>query len=179
MEALNKMITATVDRGFLSGFSVGSRPPVVNISHLLFADDILVFCGANPNHLHYLWVLHLIFEAVSGVKVNLAKSVLALVGNVDKMGELAGILGCRTYSLPLKYLGIPLEASHKAKSIWDVIVEKIERRLAGWKWMYLSKSVGVTLIRSTFFNLPTYFLSLFPIPASVANHIEKLQRDFL
>jgi hypothetical protein len=54
MEALNKMITATVDRGFLSGFSVGSRPPVVNISHLLFADDILVFCGANPNHLHYL-----------------------------------------------------------------------------------------------------------------------------
>ena len=28
-------------------------------------------------------------------------------------------------------------------------------------------------------NLPTYFLSLFPILASVANRIERLQRNFL
>jgi len=27
--------------------------------------------------------------------------------------------------------------------------------------------------------LPTYFLSFFPIPAEIANRIEKLQRDFL
>jgi hypothetical protein len=45
--------------------------------------------------------------------------------------------------------------------------------------MYLSKGNRVTLIKSTLSNLPTYFLSLFPIPASVANRIEKLQRDFL
>lgn len=32
MEALRKMITATVDRGLLSSFFVGSRPPAVNIS---------------------------------------------------------------------------------------------------------------------------------------------------
>jgi hypothetical protein len=38
VETLSKMITAIVDRGFLSSFSVGSRPPTVNISHLLFAD---------------------------------------------------------------------------------------------------------------------------------------------
>ena len=29
-------------------------------------------------------------------------------------------------------------ASFKAKSIWDGIIEKIERRLAKWKMMYLS-----------------------------------------
>ena len=37
----------------------------------------------------------------------------------------------------------------------------------------------VTLIKSTLSNLPTYFLSLFPIPAEVALRLEKLQRDFL
>jgi hypothetical protein len=30
--ALSKMITATINKGFLLGFSVGSRPPTVNIS---------------------------------------------------------------------------------------------------------------------------------------------------
>jgi hypothetical protein len=45
--------------------------------------------------------------------------------------------------------------------------------------MYLSKGGRVTLIKSTLSNLPTYFLSTFSIPASVANRIEKLQRDFL
>jgi hypothetical protein len=52
MEALSKLLTATIQRGFLSSFSVGSRrSEVVNISHLLFADDTLVFCGAIPEHL--------------------------------------------------------------------------------------------------------------------------------
>jgi len=37
MEALSKMVTTTVDKGLLSGFSMGFSLPVVNISHLLFA----------------------------------------------------------------------------------------------------------------------------------------------
>jgi hypothetical protein len=119
------------------------------------------------------------FEAVSDLKINLAKFVLVHVGIVDNVDELAGILGCKTSSLLLKYLGIPLGASYKAKSIWDGIVEKMECRLASWKRMYLFKRGRVTLIKSTLSNLPTYFLSLFPIHASVANRIEKLQWDFL
>ena len=35
------------------------------------------------------------------------------------------------------------------------------------------------MIKSTLPNLPTYFLSLFPILASMANRIAMLQRDFL
>jgi hypothetical protein len=58
-------------------------------------------------------------------------------------------------------------------------VGRIERCLASWQRMYLSKGGRVTLIKSTLSNLPTYFLSLFPIPSSVVSRIEKLHRDFL
>jgi hypothetical protein len=109
----------------------------------------------------------------------MTKSAFVLVGNVDNVVELAGTLGCVTSSLPLKYLGLPLRAHFKAKAIWDGIVEKIKRQLASWKIMYFSKGERVTLIKSTLSILPMYFLSLFPIPVAVANHIEKLQRDFL
>jgi hypothetical protein len=53
----------------------------------------------------------LCFEAASGLKTNLAKSELFLVGDFDNV---AGILGCGVVSLPMKYLGFPLEASYKA-----------------------------------------------------------------
>jgi hypothetical protein len=39
------------------------------------------------------------------------------VGNVENLDGLAGILGCGVSSLPSKYLGLPLGAYFKAKSI--------------------------------------------------------------
>ncbi|XP_062170551.1 uncharacterized protein LOC133876290 [Alnus glutinosa] len=133
MEALSKLFSITVIRGFLSGFSVSSGSNgVINISHLLFADDTLVFCGANPDHLLYLRMLLLSFEAVSCLKINLDKSVLVPVGHVDNMDDLAGILGCGVSYFPLKYLGLPLGAPFKAKSSWDDVVgEDEEGELAG------------------------------------------------
>ena len=80
------------------------------------------------------------------------------------------------------YLRLPLGASFKKKSIWNTIVEKVEKvekRLASWKRMYLSKGGCLTLIKNTLSSLPSYYLSLFPLPMSVARRLEKLQRDFL
>ena len=101
------------------------------------------------------------------------------MGPVPNVPELAGILGCSVASLPLTYLDLPLGASFKMKSIWSGVVERMEKRLAGWKRLYLSKGGRMTLIKSTLSSIPTYYLSLFPIPMSIARRIEKLQRDFL
>ena len=95
------------------------------------------------------------------------------------MHALAEILGCRIGTLPMTYLGMPLGASHKSPTIWSPILEKTERKLAGWKKLYLSKGGRLTLLKSTLSSLPTYYLSLFTIPLHVADKIEKLQRDFL
>jgi hypothetical protein len=108
-------------------------------------------------------VILLFFEAVSGLKVNLSRSVLVHVVTVNNVDKLAGILGCGTSPLPLKYLGILLGASYKAKAIWDGIMEKMEHRLASWKMMYLSKGGRVMLIKelfSTYLHL-SYLFSLF------------------
>ena len=109
------------------------------------------------------------FEAVFGLKINLDKSELVPVGMVDNFDLLLIVLGCKQGTLPMKYLGLPLGAKFKDRAIWNPILEKRERRLARWKRLYLSKGGRVTLIKSTLSNLPTYFLSLFPIPAAVAN----------
>ena len=110
--------------------------------------------------------------------MNLGKSELVPLGDVPFIEDLAGMLGCTTSCLPMTYLGLPLGAKFKAQSIWNGVLEKMEKRLAGWKRMYLSKGGRLTLIKSTLSNIPTYFLSFFPIPAALAHWMEKMQRDF-
>jgi hypothetical protein len=90
---------------------------------------------AKADHLRCLRALFLCFKVVSSLKNNLAKSELVLVGNVENVDGLAGILGCDVSSLHLKYLGRSLEASYMAKYIWNGVIEKMVRRLASWKRM--------------------------------------------
>jgi hypothetical protein len=107
------------------------------------------------------------------------KSEMVPVGAVTDLPRLAALLSCKIGTLPLNYLGMPLGAPHKALSMWDPILEKIERRLAGWKKLYLSKGGRLTLLKSSLSSMPTYFMPLFLIPAKVARRIELLQRNFL
>jgi hypothetical protein len=180
MEALSRMVNVTIEQGLLSGFFVGERVPLdLVVSHSLFADDTLIFCEAYPEQIQYVRLILLCFEAVSGLRVNLGKSKLIAIGEVDNIGALANILGCSVAALPMKYLGLPLGATYKATSMWNGVIELMECRLASWKKLYLSKGGWLTLIKSTLSNLPTYYLSLFPVPMSVAKRIEKIQRNFL
>jgi hypothetical protein len=180
MEAFSHLIVKATGAGMLTSFSVGSIDgDPLEVSHLLFADDTLIFCEADPDQLFHLRSVLFWFEVTSGLRINLGKSELVPVGAVPCIEELADILGCKTSQLPMKYLGLPLGAKFKAKDIWNPIVEKMEQRLAGWKRIYLSKEGHLTLIKNTLSNLPTYLLSLFSILAYVAHRIEKIQRNFL
>ena len=178
MEALSRMLYRAVQGSLLEGFDVGSggKGQFV-ISHILYADDTLVFCGAEDRQLCQLRCILLCFEAVSVLKVNLSKSEIVPVGEVPRLELLAAILGCKIAALPITYLGLPLGATFKDTKVWDGVIARIQRKLAGWKGKYLSKGGKMTLIRSTLGSIPTYFMSLHVIPALVAKKIEKLQRD--
>lgn len=180
MKVFSRMVKRMEGAGLLSGFRAdGRRGRGECVSHLLFADDTILFCDAVVEQILHVRLLLFCFQAVTGLKVNVAKSEMVPIKEVNNVHALAEILGCRVGALPMTYLGILLGASHKFPSIWNPILEKIERKLAGWKKLYLSKGSRLTLLKSTLSSLPTYFLSLFTIPTRVANKIEKLQRDFL
>ena len=55
MEALSILINKVMEGGFLSGYKLRDRGGnEVQVSHLLFADDTLVFCENSRDQIIYL-----------------------------------------------------------------------------------------------------------------------------
>ena len=180
MEVLSCLLNRATVGNYLSGTKItDGRGEEMVISHLLYADDTLLFCRADNDELKFIsWIL-MWFEAVSGLKINLNKSEILPIGPVANMEELASELGCKIGSLPTTYLGLPLGAKHKAQSVWDSVEERFRKRLASWKLHYISKGGRATLIRSSLSSLPIYHLSLFRAPQKVCARLERIQRQFL
>ena len=80
----------------------------VCISHLLFANDTILFCDASREQLLSIRLALSCFQAFTGLNVNVGKSEIVLVGEVNNLDVLANILRRRMGSLPMKYLGMPL-----------------------------------------------------------------------
>ena len=134
IEVFSILVDKAASRGFLSSFKMKNKiGEELQITHLLFADDILVFCNDSKDQLAYLSWIFLWFESIFGLKINLEKSSILLVGNVENIEDLAMELGCRTRALPSTYLGLPLGMRRNSLQVWDGVEERFRKKLALWK----------------------------------------------
>ena len=101
MEVFSLLVEKGTFGGFLLGYFVEGRSgKAVQVTHMLFVDHNLVFYNVFEDQLMYpSWIL-LCFEALSRLKVNLDRSVILPVGNVENVDRLAHELECKAWALP-------------------------------------------------------------------------------
>ncbi|XVF79317.1 hypothetical protein PTKIN_Ptkin14bG0211600 [Pterospermum kingtungense] len=97
----------------------------------------------------------------------------------EEVENYARLISCKSDLFPAFYLGLPIGAKANMVSVWDPVIRKCEKRLAGWRARSLSMGGRLTLINSILSSLPNYYLSLFQIPVSVKNKLEMKIRRFL
>ena len=96
MEAIGRILDKAIHDGHMSGFGVGRlEGRSLAVSHLLFVDDILIFCDADLDQVLFLRMILIWFEAIFGLKINLGKSKLVPVGMVHNLDLLLNVLGCK------------------------------------------------------------------------------------
>ncbi|GAU13228.1 hypothetical protein TSUD_245980 [Trifolium subterraneum] len=106
-EVISRSITKLVREGKLKLIK-GSRNMDVP-SHILYADDFMLFCKASNSNVQALTDLFLRYAEISGQQVNPQKSFI-YAGSIShsRLNQIADTFGFNIGSLPFTYLGVPI-----------------------------------------------------------------------
>src|ERR1044072_6381284 len=179
MERLGIRIQDAVDSGRWFPVSIANSGP--SISHLFFADDVLLFAKARVSQMHMIHELLGDFCAASGLRVNVAKSRAFAGGGVNRPLR-ARILSIT--SIPFtthfeKYLGFPILQGRPKACDFEYVVDRVSRKLASWKGKLLNKAGKITLVKAVLNAIPVYPMQLSWFPQSVCDRLDGLARNFI
>lgn len=102
----------------------------LGITHLCFADDVMVFCQGSVRAVEVVKkVLHHFYE-VSGLRVNESKSEFYSAGvNEEGIAQLKGALNMEEGTLPVRYLGVPLQSWSLTVAVYQTLVSKLTMKI--------------------------------------------------
>ncbi|TYK29578.1 LINE-1 retrotransposable element ORF2 protein [Cucumis melo var. makuwa] len=154
MDYLSRLLNNLADKRKINGVNFS---PNLNLTHILFADDILIFVEDRDDYVSNLKMILHLFESASGLNINLSKSTIFPINvPTDPAKSIADSWGISKGHLPTSYLGMPLGGKPSSSNFWDNVLQKIQKKLSSWKYSQLSKGGRITLINSTLESLPIY-----------------------
>lgn len=177
-EVLAKLLDRASNLHIFSGVSLPSYSSP--ITHLQFADDVILFLKPDCNSIIGVKRVLQTFQVLSGLKINFSKSSLYGYGQSDdNTRNWASLLGCEVGKGPLKYLGAELGSSPKLLKYWSPLVNKVHSKIKSYDASTLSVAGRLVLLKSAIDSIPTFWFSLYKIPSGIVSQIEKARRKFL
>ncbi|CAL1387658.1 unnamed protein product [Linum trigynum] len=110
MEGLSLILDKLKEARCISGYYINQANQTGQVTHLLFADDTLLFCETSISEVLHIQAALSCFEVIPDLEINLTISEILPDGDVNNASHLASILGCKLGCLPTVYLGLPLGA---------------------------------------------------------------------
>ncbi|XP_031248848.1 uncharacterized protein LOC116106632 [Pistacia vera] len=130
------------------GFHYHWRCRQTAITHLCFADDLMVFCRVDGSSVSLIKSALDYFAKVSGLVTNAEKSQLFLSGVTDEEQiGLKSIMGFQLGQLPVRYLGVPLICTRLRHSDCRPLLERILSRIRLWTLASLTYAGQLQLIK--------------------------------
>ncbi|CAN0905660.1 LINE-1 retrotransposable element ORF2 protein [Linum grandiflorum] len=150
------------------------------LTHLGFADDLIVFTKATTSGVASVVSILNEFKQLSGLHFNPEKSEIYVAGLPENTAkQLACESGFALGQLPFRYLGVPLTAGKLKAADCKVLFDKITSRITDWRSKILSYAGKIQLISSVVGGILQYWMSVFLLPKALLKDIEHLCNRFL
>ncbi|KAL0411507.1 UNVERIFIED_CONTAM: putative mitochondrial protein [Sesamum latifolium] len=177
-ESLSSLFRVASQQGMVPGVAVCRGAP--SISHLLFADDTMVFCPASSATMKHVRRILDVYKLASGQEINLHKSSATFSHNtpVEVKKQLADTLGICLENRHELYFGLPALAFHSKKALFTALKDRIWRQIHGWHEKTLSQAGKAILIQAVVQAIPSYAISCFHLPRTLLKQFQALAADF-
>lgn len=175
-----------LSRGLSSLFQSGKCFPfhvprgVPSQSHLLYADDSIIFLNGSKRSVTNLLEFLGRYEQSTGQSINNSKCCFMVSKKmpISAINRLKIQTGYQYKDFSLLYLGIPLFKGRLKVVHFKYLIDRFQSRLAGWQCRALSQAGRVVLIRSVLSSIPIYTASAISIPLSIQRQLDKICSNF-
>ncbi|KAM6543834.1 hypothetical protein CsatB_008281 [Cannabis sativa] len=178
VEGLSVIIPSKEHLALFKDISICRSSP--SISHMLFADDSLLFTQVSHHNSSYIQDILSTYNKAMGQFVNLAKSSVLFSRNTshhDKHYFLSS-LGMADKPFIDTYLGVPQCFARSKKSSFHFILQRASSKLSVWKSKLFSKAGKEVLLKAVIQAILSYVMSCYRVPQSICKQLEKLMANF-
>jgi len=161
-------------------FQFHPRCKNLSLTHLCFADDLMVFVEGTRESIEGALSVFDGFEKWSGLCISLEKSTIYMAGIKEE--EKSSILVNFPFAvgtLPVRYLGLPLLTQAMRRSDYLPLVERIRGKICSWTCRFLSYAGRLQLIQSVLMSIINFWASVFRLPSRCMKEVEQLCASFL
>ncbi|CAM8902499.1 unnamed protein product [Rhodiola kirilowii] len=177
MEVLSRLLGNMKRTG---NFDYHPKCARISLSHLMFADDVIIFSKANSGSLNQVRDVLRTFHDWSGLKVNVDKSAIYFGGCSEGETNLfASIVNFQKGHLPFTYLGVPLHGRKLKVSDYSVIIHKMTSKIKSWSAKCLSYAGRLVLVKHVLSAIGSYWMRVLVFPSCVLKKISAICRNFL
>jgi hypothetical protein len=175
---LSTLLQNAVDTHTIDPIKVCRSAP--GVSHLLFADDSLLFFKAHEAQAIRIKEVLGTYASSTGQLINPAKCSI-MFGEAcpqDRREEIKGVLNIEQETFETKYLGLPTPDGRMCRGKFESLQAKLAKCLVEWDDTHKSQAAKEVLIKSIAQAIPVYVMSVFKLPLGLCDELTKMIRRY-
>jgi hypothetical protein len=161
VEGFPALLREAQENNLIRGVQFGAQG--THITHLLFADDSVIFLEANERSMQILKKILQDYEVSLGQRVNLNKSAIFYApGCPDSVKEdVKSRTGIACETLSERYLGLPTVVGRSKDGCFKYVTDRSWAKVKGLKGQGMSKEAKNVIVKSVLQAVPAYPMSYF------------------
>jgi hypothetical protein len=177
-DGLSTLLQKEVDTNGIEPVRICRRAP--GVSHLLFADDSLLFFKAQGDQALKVKEILDTYASSTGQLINPGKCSIMFGESCSPASrlEVKNALQVTQETFETKYLGLPTPEGRMSKGKFQSLQAKLAKCLVEWDDNHKSQAAKEVLIKSIAQAIPVYVMSVFKLPLGLCDELTKMIRRY-